>query len=328
VCKATSGPGVGSACVFPFDLNGVFHSGCTTLDGDPGGPWCPTENRKWGYCDLSSCPVQGTAPTTSTNAPQETCQCGMKGKDEPGSDYIVGGEETSEHEHPWQVGLVSRNGQDPWCGGTLISSTHVLTAAHCFDGGSTAPDVRVLLGEHNVADREFNRVDVAEIINHPNYDTHTVDNDYAILRLAKPVSFTKKVSPACLPDDFTSTYEGTLATTTGWGSLGNGEPYPNVLQEVDVTVMTNAKCQSAYQGGTITKNMLCASAPGKDSCQGDSGGPLITPENGRQALIGIVSWGWGCAAQWPGVYARVTEQMDWILTNTAGTFSSTCRALN
>jgi len=259
----------------------------------------------------------------------------MKGEDEPGSDYIVGGEAASEDEHPWQVGVFLWNRQHPDCGGTLISSTHVLTAAHCtVYRGTTrklpASDVRVLLGEHNVTDREFNRVDVAEIINHPDYKPHSnyVDNDYAILLLAKPVSFTKKVSPACLPDDLTSTYDGTLATTTGWGSLGNGEPYPNVLQEVDVTVITNAKCQSDYPGRTITKNMLCASAPGKDSCQGDSGGPLIAPENGRQALIGIVSWGEGCADRWPGVYARVTEQMNWILTNTAGTFSSTCRALN
>jgi len=257
----------------------------------------------------------------------------MKGKDEPGSDYIVGGEETSEHEHPWQVGLVSRNGQDPWCGGTLISSTHVLTAAHCTVYKDTtiklpASQIRVLLGEHNIADREFNRVDVAEIINHPDYDTHTVDNDYAILRLAKPVSFTKKVRPACLPDDFTSTYEGTLATITGWGALGERRGTPNVLQEVDVTVMTNAKCNSDHHGD-ITKNMLCASAPGKGQCDGDSGGPLIAPENGRQAVIGVVSWVRGCASRrYPSVLARVTAQMDWILTNTAGTFSSKCRALN
>jgi len=298
-------------------------------------------------------PINSTltdAPTTSTTATQESCQCGMKGKDEPGSDYIVGGQATSENEHPWQVGVVwrwqVRPGRGKWrpgrghpfCGGTLISSTHVLSAAHCFEHEKIAPYVRVLLGEHNVADREFNNVQVAEIIRHPDYNARTIDNDYAILRLAKPVSFTKKVSPACLPDDLTSTYDGTLATITGWGYLGEvweRRGKPNVLQEVDVTVMTNAKCNSDNHGDmlAVTKNMLCASAPGKGQCFGDSGGPLIAPENGRQALIGVVSWVKGCNSrfaprQYPSVLARVTEQMDWILTNTAGTFSSTCRALN
>merc|ERR1712110_247397 len=119
----------------------------------------------------------------------------------------------------------------------------------------------------------------------------------------------------------------TQTPKTGWGTLSSGGSQPTALQEVDVTVTTNAVCNQAY--GSITANMICAADSGKDSCQGDSGGPLIAPENGRQALIGVVSWGRGCAFDgWPGVCARVTEKMDWILANTAGTFSSTCTALN
>jgi len=272
----------------------------------------------------------------------------MKGdKGEPGQDYIVGGNEAKEHEHPWQVALEVPWWSSPVCGGTLISSTHVLTAAHCTVHSGTeeklpVSSIKVLLGEHNVADREINKVDVAEIINHPDYKfkgktnkfkEHLL-NDYSILRLANPVPFTKKVSPACLPADLSSTYAGSLATTTGWGRRRSTDPSsnPDVLHEVDLTVMTNAKCNN-WHNGVITENMLCASAPGKSSCTGDSGGPLIVPENGRQALIGIVSWGsefCGDRRDWgsPGVHARVTEQMDWILSNTNGTFSSTCEALN
>merc|ERR1711936_1058984 len=119
------------------------------------------------------------------------------------------------------VGLVSRNGRTPWCGGTLISSTHVLTAAHCTQ--TSASSIRVLLGEHSIA-----------------------DSDYAILRLSSPVAFTNEVSPACLPADLSATYAGVLATVTGWGTLSSGGNQPTALQEVDVTVTTNAVCNQAY----------------------------------------------------------------------------------
>jgi len=254
----------------------------------------------------------------------ESCQCGVKGSNSNNA-RIVGGNETEEHEYPWQV-LVEGAG----CGGTLISSTHVLTAAHCTVN-EAASSIKVVIGAHNIADSELNSVDIAEIINHPNYEPHNShNNDYSILRLAKPVTFTKKVSPVCLPADQSATYTGVLATVTGWGWTGDHNP--NVLQEVDVTVATNAECNSAYasKGYTITSSMICAGDSGKDSCHGDSGGPLITSENDRQALIGVVSWGLNeCATDgFPGVYARVTEKMSWILENSAGTFDSTCTALN
>merc|ERR1711910_285720 len=119
---------------------------------------------------------------------------------------------------------------------TTAAPGPVLTAAHCTQ--TSASSIRVLLGEHSIAHSDFNRVDVAEIINHPNYNSQTTDNDYAILRLSSPVAFTNEVSPACLPADLSATYAGVLATVTGWGTLSSGGNQPTALQEVDVTVTT------------------------------------------------------------------------------------------
>merc|ERR1712107_687402 len=80
---------------------------------------------------------------------------------------------------------------------------------------------------------------------------------------------------------------------TGWGTLESGGWQPTELHEVDVKLTTNKICRKLVGG--ITKNMLCAAEDGKDSCQGDSVGPLVTLENGQHALIGVVSWGYGCA---------------------------------
>merc|ERR1712177_83863 len=257
------------------------------------------------------------APTT---APAGTCQCGIKGGTE--SDRIVGGQETEQHEYPWQVGLVSRNGKTPWCGGTLISDRHIMTAAHCT-AGSTASSIQILLGEHRTNDDEFTRVDVSQINDDPNYSFP--DGDFSILTLTEPVTFTSSVRPACLPATTDKTYAGELATVTGWGTLSSGGNQPTVLMEVDVTVTTNEVCNNVYGG--INDLHICAMDPGKDSCQGDSGGPLVVKENDRWTLIGVVSFGYGCAQpDIPGVYARITQRMDWIKENTAGTYTSTCQA--
>merc|ERR1712115_232683 len=261
--------------------------------------------------------VATTAPTT---APAGTCQCGIKGGTQ--SDRIVGGQEAEQHEYPWQVGLVSRNGKTPWCGGTLISDRHILTAAHCT-ASKTPASIQILLGEHRTNDDVFTRVDVSKINDDPNYSFPY--GDFSILTLTKPVTFTSSIRPACLPSTTDKTYAGELATVTGWGTLSSGGNQPTVLMEVDVTVTTNEYCNMVY--GSINDLHICAMDPGKDACQGDSGGPLIVKENDRWTLIGVVSFGYGCAQpDIPGVYARITQRMDWIKKNTSGTYTSTCQA--
>merc|ERR1719341_2685408 len=257
-------------------------------------------------------PVPAPAPT-----PAGSCRCGQANR----INKIVGGAVTEENEYPWQVGLLSSlNSRAPFCGGTLVSDKEVLTAAHCTQDSVGY----VTLGEHDLtkADGE-KKVRVCGITNHPNYNEQTVDYDFSILTLCESVTFTTDISPACLPPSSSTNYDNRQAVVSGWGTLSTGGSTPTVLHEVTINTMSNAQCTgstTAYSSNDITSRMICASASGKDACQGDSGGPLVTQTSGSYTLIGVVSWGFGCAdARAPGVYARVTSQLSWINSNVRGT---------
>jgi trypsin len=90
------------------------------------------------------------------------------------------------------------------------------------------------------------------------------------------------------------------------------------LQKVDVPLVSPAMCDKGYPG-EITNTMICAGLEegGKDSCQGDSGGPLVVTDNNNQkVLVGVVSWGYGCARPGQyGVYSKVNAAYDWIMSN-------------
>ncbi|XP_043237002.1 trypsin-1-like [Amphibalanus amphitrite] len=236
------------------------------------------------------------------------------------STRIVGGVETEVREYPWQAGLVSAGDSWIWCGGTVINDRYVLTAAHCTVGRS-ADRLEVLLGEHAMflADGE-RRVAVAAVTEHPRYrSVDTTGYDFSLLRLAQRLDFAAlggRVAPACLPAG--GEFVGVEAIVSGWGTTSAGGPQPDALHEVTVRTQSNAQCSAAYR--QVNPSMLCAavSGGGKDACQGDSGGPLVTEVAGRYSLIGVVSWGIGCARpDYPGVYARVTAAADWIRLNTA-----------
>ena len=147
-----------------------------------------------------------------------------------------------------QVGLVSSTGSRPWCGGSLLSTRHVLTAAHCTAGASPS-DIRVLVGEHDTTDSVADIRPISAITDHPNYDaSNNYANDVSILTLASPISFSSVVAPVCLPSSVSPQYTGQLATVTGWGTTSSGGYLPARLMEVDVTVVSNTQCNNAYGG--------------------------------------------------------------------------------
>ena len=229
-----------------------------------------------------------------------------------GDPRIVGGQNAPADTFTYQVSIQTTWGFH-FCGGSVIDDNWILTAAHCVDGES-ANSLRVESGILNLSDNGETDT-VAEIIVHPGYDSRTNNNDIALLRL----NGTTSAPPVALVDfasESTVSSAGTMAAVSGWGTLSSGGSSPDRLQYVEVPVVTNAECQDAYRSENITDGMLCAGYIGQggaDSCQGDSGGPLVVADGNDLVLTGVVSWGYSCASpDYPGVYARVSEYVDWI----------------
>merc|ERR1712215_169883 len=260
-----------------------------------------------------------TGPPAATN-PSSECRCGEANR----LLRIVGGVATEKHEYPWQVVGTPSDTDMPsgFCGGSILSSRTILTAAHCFTR-APAVDHTVVVAEHDwtVTGDGEQRMKVCNSVDHPNFNSGTFNYAFAILTLCEDIVFNKTASPVCLPSQPENDYANVPAIVSGWGhQVSKGFNPPDQLMEVDVNTITNEKCSLAYGPSRITDSMICASKPGKDSCQGDSGGPLITDEGGYYSQIGVVSGGTGCAdPDYPGVYARVTSAKSFIQDNMSGT---------
>jgi trypsin len=226
---------------------------------------------------------------------------------------IVGGSEVVPNSLPFQISL-QRGGSFGFshsCGGSIYNENFIVDAAHCVDGAS-ASSLQVVAGEHDLSeDSGFEQIrSVKKATAHPDYDYSTIENDVSVIQLSKPLDFsTGKVAAIALNGKGVETPAGTTAYVSGWGTTSSGGSIPDKLRKVAVPIVSDADCDEAYDGATY-ESMICAGDiknGGIDSCQGDSGGPLFTENKGKFTLIGIVSWGYGCAAKgYPGVYTQVS----------------------
>jgi trypsin len=232
-----------------------------------------------------------------------------------GGGQIVGGTEADYGEFPHQITLLRGGvGGSLMCGGSLISETWVVTAAHCCDGQS-ASRLAVAVGNHrlNTDDADQENIPLKRIVMHPAYDSSDISNDICMLELEHAATFGDHVAAIALPMSNEEYDAGTKCQVTGWGTTSAGGSIANTLRKVTVPVVSDDDCNDSYSGD-IFDSMICAGLDegGKDSCQGDSGGPFMC---GNQ-LSGIVSWGYGCAeAGYPGVYTQTSYFVDWINGN-------------
>ncbi|CAF0790987.1 unnamed protein product [Brachionus calyciflorus] len=252
----------------------------------------------------SSTTTVAPAPPTTTSS-SIGLKCGVPTYKPNDSEMrIVGGVEAVANSWPWQVFLTDGA---TMCGGTLINEQWILTAAHCISGNPT----KAYLGAHDLSKTSSSSgISVSKIIGHPSYNTDTLKNDIALMKLEKPVTFNDKIQPACLPAN-NYAQPGRVAMVTGWGKVGDYAGTASTLRQVAVPIRSSTEC--SFFG--LSSTQFCAgynyAGTVRDSCQGDSGGPLVTKEGSNYVLAGVVSFG-GQSCDGYGVYTNVRSYVDWI----------------
>uniref|UniRef100_A0A9J8BZ37 Transmembrane serine protease 4a n=2 Tax=Cyprinus carpio TaxID=7962 RepID=A0A9J8BZ37_CYPCA len=253
--------------------------------------------------DLKVC-SQGAVVALTCSA-----ECGLSRNQE----RIVGGQDAIIENWPWQVSL--QNIGQHTCGGSLVSPNWVVTAAHCFGGEGRKALIRwkVVTGNTYLGSSGASYVD--KILVHKDYISGHNDYDIAMIRLQSPITVGESRRPVCLPPQDLGLKGGDNVVVTGWGHLSEKGNLSPKLQKAQISIIDTDQCSSpSVYGISVTPRMICAGflTGGVDACQGDSGGPLVY-SYGRWMLVGVVSWGLGCARQdHPGVYTNMDQMLSWV----------------
>jgi len=260
---------------------------------------------------------------------------------------IVGGTPAPIANHPWQVSIMMRSGEREFhfCGGSLIRPDWVLTAAHCLampevlqrhNGPVPAEMLRIRAGASTVGGTEGEIIEVDSIHIHEGWQQFptgnladivrtpdrpgpsTLANDIALLKLKRPSTAGRVIA---LASDTLTIGAGDEVEITGWGAISEGGPGSRQLLRAAPRFIAFEACNSAARyDGNLTDGMICAGTDqgGVDTCQGDSGGPMVRRTPAGPVLIGVTSFGIGCArANRPGVYSSVLYFRTWITTTIA-----------
>ncbi|XP_037708513.1 venom protease-like [Drosophila subpulchrella] len=246
---------------------------------------------------------------------------------------IIGGEVAEIYSNPWMVLVIGEKN----CGGSLITSRFVLTAAHClFNSPMYVPEIlflhrfskfsfcrKVRLGEYDTQNSGEDctptgncipgalEIDVDEKLMHKDFEYFTAD--IALLRMKNKVQFSENIRPICLLVN-KQMENITQFNITGWGETHVGGISSRILQTATQNKLDHRLCKRKF-GEQVDKTQICAGSPTSDSCGGDSGGPMsaVIDYQGtlRHTQFGIISYGsWSCKGI--GVYTNISYYMGWI----------------
>ncbi|XP_032435223.1 tissue-type plasminogen activator isoform X2 [Xiphophorus hellerii] len=312
------------------------HNFCRNPDDDAA-PWCHTYKNMqltWELCDIPKCLTHPSvittpgirAPTTNNNN-GATCGQRLDNTLNRPAFRMVGGRYSDITEQPWQAVInvyqARLRRHFHRCGGILIDSCWVLSAAHCFEINDRPDKLEVVLGrtfrKQNSSSEQIFKVEKYWI--HEKFNNETFDNDIAILKLQTDIGLcavdSPEVHPVCLPERGLVLPDWTECEISGYGKNSEfSDEYSERVKRGHVRLWPKERCvPEVLSGRTITSNMLCAGDTRglDDACKGDSGGPLVCRTKDRMTLMGVISWGDGCGHKdKPGVYTRVTNYVDWI----------------
>ncbi|XP_053687917.1 polyserase-2-like [Sabethes cyaneus] len=252
--------------------------------------------------------------------------------------FAFGGERAfrGEFQHMAAIGWTTAEGVKYLCGGALITSNFVLTAAHCaVNGDGKEPDT-VRLGDTDLnssVDDEFaQQIKIRRFQKHPQYRPSKKYFDIALIELERPAESSEAVCSACLWLEKDVPPE--ILSAVGFGALGFGEKLSPTLQKVKLATFNNSECihRIPLSTRTLPKGLLaeqfCAGSETMDTCEGDSGGPIQTERadvNNLQIplIVGVVSFGTPCTEGSTGVYTRVASYRQWIENETNKSLSYT-----
>ncbi|XP_050354852.1 trypsin, alkaline C-like [Nymphalis io] len=233
---------------------------------------------------------------------------------------IVGGEPTTIEKYPSIVQVDYLNlFTDIWsqsCGGSILTTRYILSAAHCFDGSFYNPNLRRIRAGSTYRNTGGVIAYVEDAYNHPSYGLRGYDGDITVVKLRSALFYTPVVQRTTIVSQGSIIPDNFPVVHAGWGTTSQNGSSSSVLRDVTIFTVNNTVCAERYaaepDSPPVTENMICAGLldiGGRDACNGDSGGPLYF----GNITIGVVSWGAECAnATLPGVSTNVASYSDWI----------------